>query len=203
MSGAPSCEFDAQGWCVQVRRIDSPNADDRPQGMAVELIVIHNISWPPGQFGTGDVERLFTNSLDFAAAENAELKGLKVSAHFLVARDGRITQFVSGDQRAWHAGLSSWRQRERCNDFSIGIELEGTDTAPYEDVQYNVLALLIMALARRYPIRAVLGHEHIAPGRKTDPGKAFAWERIEALVQAQGCAPVDWFREVTVSRSDD
>jgi AmpD protein len=173
--------IDAQGWCAGARRISSPNHDARPEGMPIDLLVIHNISLPPGQFGGGEIPALFTNSLDHAAHPYFEgLRGLRVSAHFLIRRDGAILQFVPAGLRAWHAGLSLFRGRERCNDFSIGIELEGTDEEPFTDAQYAQLAALTEALARAYPLRHVAGHQHIAPGRKTDPGPFFDWSAFHA-----------------------
>jgi N-acetyl-anhydromuramoyl-L-alanine amidase len=171
--------IDADGYANLAQRIRSPNFDARPAGAAVELIVIHGISLPPGEFGGDGIERLFTNRVDPEADPfYATIAGLRVSAHFLVRRDGRLVQFVSCDDRAWHAGVSRFRGRERCNDFSIGIELEGTDDVPYEAAQYRMLARLLKALARRYPIGHVAGHSAIAPGRKTDPGPAFDWDRL-------------------------
>lgn len=162
-----------------VRRVDSPNCDERPPGAAVELVVVHGISLPPGEFGGTGVQDLFCNTLDHAAHSYYEqLRGMRVSAHFFVRRDGEIVQFVPCAKRAWHAGVSNWRGRERCNDFSIGIELEGTDDLPYEDAQYLALAELLRALKRRYPIADVVGHSDVAPGRKTDPGAAFDWSKL-------------------------
>ena len=170
------------GWLGGVRRVASANCNPRPAGTLPELIVVHGISLPPGQFGSGDIEALFTNRLDPTAHPYfAEVAHLEVSAHFLIRRTGEVVQFVSADERAWHAGVSSWCGREHCNDFSIGIELEGTDDAPYEDPQYDVLAALISVLRNHYPsIRsdAIVGHSDIAPGRKTDPGPAFGWQRV-------------------------
>lgn len=144
--------------------------------------MVHGISLPPGQFGSGDIEALFTNRLDPTAHPYfAEVAHLEVSAHFLIRRTGEVVQFVSADERAWHAGVSSWCGREHCNDFSIGIELEGTDDAPYEDPQYKALAALISVLRNHYPLirsDAIVGHSDIAPGRKTDPGPAFDWQRV-------------------------
>ena len=154
----------------------------RPEATAITLIVVHGISLPPGRFGGHAVEQLFTNRLDPKAnASYADLRGLRVSAHFFVRRDGRLVQFVSCAMRAWHAGVSRWRGRERCNDFSIGIELEGTDDLPYAAAQYAMLARLVKALRRRYPIADVVGHSDVAPGRKTDPGPAFDWARLARL----------------------
>ena len=155
--------------------------------MAIDLLVVHNISLPAGQFGTPYIYDLFSSRLDTAADPSfAELAGLRVSSHFLVARDGRLTQFVSTHERAWHAGLSSHEGRERCNDFSVGIELEGSDDTAFEDAQYGVLAKLTEALAAAHPLYWVAGHEHIAPGRKTDPGPHFDWARYRALLGRQG-----------------
>ena len=170
------------GWLGGVRRVASANCNPRPAGTLPELIVVHGISLPPGQFGSGDIEALFTNRLDPTAHPYfAEVAHLEVSAHFLIRRTGEVVQFVSADERAWHAGVSSWCGREHCNDFSIGIELEGTDDAQYEDPQYEALAALISVLRNHYPsIRsdAIVGHSDIAPGRKTDPGPAFGWQRV-------------------------
>lgn len=150
-----------------------------PPGTTVSLLVIHNISLPPNQFGGPHVAGLFLNKLDYAAHPWFDrLRGLRVSAHFFIRRCGEIVQFVGTDKRAWHAGQSRLGRRERCNDFSLGVELEGTDILPYTDAQYASLAKLTRALRTRYPLRAVRGHEHIAPGRKTDPGPAFQWTRF-------------------------
>lgn len=173
--------LDRRGWLLPgagVRHAPSPNCDARPVGEPISLLVVHNISLPPGAFGGPYVEQLFTNRLDLDAHPwFARLQGLRVSAHFFVRRDAQVVQFVPADGRAWHAGVSFFAGRQRCNDFSIGIELEGTDTVPYTDVQYARLAELTRVLRSRYPLRAVRGHEHIAPGRKTDPGPAFDWPR--------------------------
>src|SRR5208283_3582825 len=151
-------------------QVTSPNCDDRPAGTEITLLVVHNISLPPGQFGGSAIAELFTNRLDPAAHPYfATMAPLRVSAHFLIGRDGALTQFVSCAHRAWHAGASTWRGRERCNDFSIGVELEGSDLLAYEPGQYRVLARLTRALRRRYPIADCVGHQDIAPGRKTDP----------------------------------
>src|SRR5574338_419048 len=165
------------------RTLCSPNHDDRSPGEPVRLIVVHAISLPPERFGGPGVEQLFTNTLDPAEHPYyAEIAHLRVSAHFFIRRDGALIQFVDPDKRAWHAGVSSWRGRERCNDFSIGIELEGCDTLPFETVQYERLAALIREMAGRYPIEAVVGHSDIAPGRKTDPGPCFDWGRLRGLL---------------------
>ncbi len=162
------------------RQIASENCDARPEGAAVELIVIHNISLPPGEFSGPGIIELFTNRLDpNAHPYYREIAKRKVSSHFLIRRDGAIIQFVPCGQRAWHAGESSWRGRSRCNDFSIGIELEGSDVLPFEDIQYEKLAELTRALKMKYPIADIVGHSDIAPGRKTDPGPYFDWMRLQ------------------------
>lgn len=177
-------KFDARGWLSGVRRIPSPNCDKRPSGVPVELLVIHNISLPPGEFGGPAVVQLFTNSLDCTAHPfYAQLVGLKVSAHFLVRRSGEIVQFVSCDRRAWHAGVSEWQGRNRCNDFSIGIELEGSDFVPFTEAQYDALVRLTRRIRRRYPVRGMAGHSDIAPARKTDPGPFFDWARYRFAVR--------------------
>jgi len=173
-------QIDAQGLLVGGEYIPSPNCDERPAG-AIELLVIHNISLPPGEFGGDDVRRLFTNTLDANAHPDYQtIAGLKVSAHFLVRRDGRIVQFVPCLRRAWHAGESCWQGRQRCNDFSIGIELEGSDAIPFTDAQYAALHNLTVALRKSYPILGIAGHSDIAPQRKTDPGTCFNWMRYLA-----------------------
>jgi AmpD protein len=175
-----------EGLIEGVRYIASPNCDERPAGCAVELIVIHSISLPPGEFGGDGIVELFTNRLDPSAHPcYADIAQLKVSAHFLIRRDGNLLQFVPAGRRAWHAGESSWKGRARCNDFSVGIELEGTDEAPFEDAQYAVLAALTRAIEARYPVADIAGHSEIAPGRKTDPGPDFDWQRYRALVKAR------------------
>lgn len=165
------------GWHQDARRVQSPNCDARPQ-VPLELIVIHGISVPAGQFGGTGIVELFTNTTSIPA-----LAQLRVAAHFVIYRTGELVQFVSCDRRAWHAGESCWRGREACNDFSIGIELEGTDELSYTDVQYTRLTKLIEELCATYPsITAIVGHSDIAPQRKTDPGPAFAWHRLFDLV---------------------
>lgn len=172
-------EPDEHGWLPGVRVVASPNFDGRPDGVRVDLIVIHAISLPPGEFGSDAIERLFTNTLDAAAHPYfRSIACLRVSAHFLVRRDGGLVQFVACGRRAWHAGASNWRGRSACNDFSIGIELEGCDTQAFEPVQYERLDRLIGALRRRYPISGLAGHCEVAPGRKTDPGPHFDWSRL-------------------------
>lgn len=173
-------KVDAQGLLSGCEYIPSPNCDDRSAG-AIELLVIHNISLPPGEFGGDGVQRLFTNTLDPSAHPYyATLSGLKVSSHFFVRRDGQIIQFVPCLQRAWHAGESCWQGVFRCNDFSLGIELEGSDHVPFADAQYAALNRLTMALRAAYPIRGIAGHSDIAPQRKTDPGPCFDWVRFLA-----------------------
>lgn len=173
-------DIDESGWLAGARHVRSPNCDDRPDGADISLIVIHAISLPPSQFGSKDIERFFTNALNPAAHPYfAEIALLKVSAHFLIRRDGELIQFVSCLKRAWHAGVSVWDGRERCNDYSIGIELEGCDELPFEDAQYQRLVGLVEVLRGRYSISAVVGHSDIAPLRKTDPGPCFEWSRIE------------------------
>lgn len=168
-----------EGWLSDVRRVASPNCDERPAAEAVRLVVIHAISLPPDEFGGQGIVELFTNCLDPRAHPYyCEIQDLRVSAHFLVRRDGEVIQFVPCSRRAWHAGVSNWRGHERCNDFSIGIELEGCDRVAFEDAQYLALKRLLAELRRRYPIEAVVGHNEIAPGRKTDPGPCFDWERV-------------------------
>ena len=163
------------------RTVDSPNQDERPEGAEVTLLVLHSISLPPGEYGGDAIERLFTNCLDPAAHPFfGEVAALRVSSHFLIRRDGEVVQFVPTEKRAWHAGASSWCGRERCNDFSIGVELEGTDEGPFEPAQYRTLASLIAALRARYPLRDIAAHSDIAPGRKTDPGPGFDWRRLLA-----------------------
>ena len=161
------------------RRLDSPNCELRPTGEAVSLVVLHNISLPPFEYGTGAVEKLFTNRIN--PAEHpffAQIAHLSVSSHFLIARSGAVSQFVSCDEMAYHAGASSFRGREKCNAFSVGIELEGCDFEPFAPAQYDALLPLLHALVRRYPITAVTGHQDIAPARKTDPGHFFDWNRL-------------------------
>ena len=174
--------IDAGGRASVARWVASPNCDARPSNARVTLLVVHGISLPPGEFGGDAIERLFTNRLDAALHPDfATIADLCVSAHFLIRRDGELVQFVRCAERAWHAGASSWRGRDRCNDFSIGVELEGTDESGYEPVQYAMLIRLARALRRRYPIADVVGHSDVAPGRKTDPGPSFDWSRLAPL----------------------
>lgn len=173
------------GWLDSAQVIPSPNFNTRPSGVQPDLLVVHNISLPPGQFGGDQVQRFFTNQLD--ASEHPffkEIEGVEVSSHFYIRRTGEIIQFVSTDERAWHAGVSEFDGQSNCNDFSIGIELEGTDDTPYEDAQYQTLALLTKTLQQYYPItnKRLTGHSDIAPGRKTDPGPAFNWTYYQSLL---------------------
>lgn len=176
----------ASGWLAGARRVPSPNRDPRPTGVEPDLVVVHAISLPPGEFGGSWIEHLFTNCLDPGAHPYfAEIAALRVSAHALIRRDGEIVQFVPFHERAWHAGESCWEGREACNDYAIGIELEGCDEHPFEPVQYTRLARLIRALQRVYPVLSagrVVGHCDVAPGRKTDPGPRFDWNHLERLL---------------------
>lgn len=172
----PALVIDGRGWCDAARPVISPHCDARPPGCIPELLVVHNISLPPGCFGGDAIENLFLGTLDcLGHPYYQQLRGLRVSSHFLIRRDGALTQFVSCRQRAWHAGISRYGMRTRCNDFSIGIELEGTDHQPFETQQYLMLAELARALKEYCPLRAVTGHSDIAPGRKSDPGEHFDW----------------------------
>lgn len=176
------------GWLENVRYMPSPNCDDRPAGTDINLIVVHNISLPPGEFGGPWIDALFTNTLPPDANPYfREIHALEVSSHALIRRTGEIVQYVPFHLRAWHAGASEYQGMPRCNDFSIGIELEGTDTQPYEDVQYDVLAQLVRSLIRHYPglnTDRIAGHCDIAPARKTDPGPAFDWTRFRGTLMA-------------------
>lgn len=179
-------EIATDGWCKQgAHLLLSPNFDVRPVSTDISLLVIHNISLPPGQFGGPFIADLFSNRLDCDAHPYFDqLRSLRVSAHFLIQRDGAVIQFVSCENRAWHAGVSKFLDRSQCNDFSIGIELEGTDFEPFTDLQYQSLTTLTLALQEHYPLTDVVGHEHIAPGRKTDPGPFFDWYRYQSsLIQ--------------------
>ena len=178
--------FDDHGRLQRARQILSPNFDERPAGEVIRLLVVHNISLPPNEFGGPGVIDLFLDRLDPDAHPfYAVIAGLRVSSHFYIRRDGELIQFVPCAQRAWHAGASRWNGRERCNDFSVGIELEGSDFVPFRDAQYDALARLIRELSARYSIEAVVGHSDIAPGRKTDPGPFFDWPRLRAAVAQQ------------------
>jgi len=172
------------GWYAFARRLDSPNFGPRPAGTQVDLLVVHSISLPPGRYGGGEVQQLFTNTLDWDADPYFKtIQGMTVSAHFYVTRRGELWQFVSCDDRAWHAGASSWQGRDNCNDFSVGIELEGLEGSTFEPAQYETLLVLLKRVARRYRISGIAGHEHIAPGRKHDPGQGFDWHRVVAALQ--------------------
>ena len=169
-----------------MRIVDSPNHDERPPGTEISLVVLHSISLPPGEYGGGDIERLFTNCLDPDAHPYfREICGLKVSAHFLVRRDGSVVQFVPVERRAWHAGASSWRGRSRCNDFSVGIELEGAEEEPFAPAQSESLVSLLKQLRSTLPLRDICAHSDVAPGRKTDPGARFDWPRLLAALAAR------------------
>jgi N-acetyl-anhydromuramoyl-L-alanine amidase len=184
----PPVQINAQGWFTSVsankiiHRIDSPNFGQRPEGVAITLIVIHAISLPPDKFIGNNVEQFFCNQLDVSADPYfSEISDLKVSAHFYIRRNGKIIQFVATEKRAWHAGESSWQGRANCNDYSIGIELEGSDVQSYDLKQYHALKKLIATLKQQYPITDIVGHCDIAQGRKSDPGKFFDWGRIKRL----------------------
>ena len=169
------------GWYRFARSLPSPNFGPRPAGAQIDLIVLHSISLPPGRYGGDEVQQLFTNRLDWDAHPYFDgIRGLEVSSHFYVRRNGELWQFVSCDDRAWHAGASAWRGRANCNDDSIGIELEGLEGERFELAQYETLTSLCPAIAQRYPIAFVAGHEHIAPGRKEDPGSGFDWLLLQA-----------------------
>ncbi len=168
------------GWYRFARRCDSPNFGPRPAGARIDLVVVHSISLPPGRYGGDAVHQLFTNTLDWDAHPYYKsIEGLQVSSHFFIGREGRLWQFVDCGARAWHAGASHWRGRANCNDDSIGIELEGLEGDRFEDAQYETLAGLCAALAQHYPIAHIAGHEHIAPGRKQDPGPGFDWAALQ------------------------
>ena len=180
----------ANGWVEQARKVPSPNFSERPDDCCVDLLVIHNISLPPGQYEGQCIEQFFCNTLDWNAHPFfSEIKGLEVSAHLLVRRDGELLQFVSLADRAWHAGSSCFDGRNECNDYSIGIELEGTDDEGYTQVQYSVLANLTSTLLEEYcamDATRIVGHSDIAPGRKTDPGPSFSWEQYRRLLNSPG-----------------
>ncbi|MCU0926079.1 MAG: 1,6-anhydro-N-acetylmuramyl-L-alanine amidase AmpD [Hydrogenophaga sp.] len=179
------------GWLPAARHSPSPNFGPRPTGAHIDLIVIHSISLPPGVYGGPEVEQLFTNRLDWDAHPYFhQIRGMEVSSHFFIRRSGELVQFVSTDARAWHAGASCWRGRDNCNDDSVGIELEGLEGERFEPRQYETLALLCASLAARYPIAHLAGHEHIAPGRKQDPGPGFDWAYLQqSLGWSDACFP--------------
>ncbi len=171
------------GWYGYARRLASPNFGPRPSGSVIDLVVVHSISLPPGQYGGDEVQQLFTNTLDWGAHPYFhQIEGLQVSSHFYVRRNGELWQFVSCDDRAWHAGQSRYRGRDNCNDDSIGIELEGIEGGTFEPAQYETLGDLCAAIVQHYPIAHVAGHEHIAPGRKRDPGAGFDWECLRSAL---------------------
>jgi AmpD protein len=178
------------GWYRFARQLASPNFGPRPPGAQVDLIVVHSISLPPGVYGGNGVQRLFTNTLDWDEHPYFKsIEGMQVSSHFYIRRHGELWQFVSCDDRAWHAGASHHRGRAECNDFSVGIELEGLEGGAFEPEQYEALAGLCAAIAQRYPVTHIAGHEHIAPGRKRDPGERFDW----GLLRASLAWPVESF----------
>lgn len=181
-----------EGWYRFARRLDSPNFGPRPAGAAIDLIVLHSISLPPGEYGGDEVQRLFTNQMDWDAHPYyQQIRGLQVSAHFYIRRGGELWQFVSCDDRAWHAGASHYRGRDNCNDDSVGIELEGLEGQSFEPAQYETLGGLCATIAQRYPVRHVAGHQHIAPGRKQDPGSGFDWALLQrTLAWPPRCFPV-------------
>ena len=182
---APLSKLWMNGWYQPAQVLVSPNFGPRPAGVAIDLALVHSISLPPGQFGTGCVQRLFTNQLDWDAHPYfQQIRGLEVSSHFFITREGVVWQFVSCDDRAWHAGASSWQGRDNCNDFSIGIELEGLEGETFEAPQYATLADLVRALAAQYPISSVCGHEHVAAGRKADPGAGFDWGMLRESIES-------------------
>jgi N-acetyl-anhydromuramoyl-L-alanine amidase len=194
MTSPPDCAGAAlwqAGWYGFARKLASPNFGARPPGAVVDLIVVHSISLPPGQYGGYEVQRLFSNTLDWDAHPYFKsIEGLTVSAHFYITRNGELWQFVSCDERAWHAGASQYRGRGDCNDDSIGIELEGVEGGPFEPFQYEALSGLCAAIAQRYPIAHIAGHEHIAPGRKSDPGAGFQWGLLRrSLAWPAHCFP--------------
>jgi len=187
------------GWYRPAQRRPSPNFGARPAGIDISLIVLHSISLPPGVYGGDAVLALFGNQLEWDAHPYFRtLRGLQVSAHFFIRRGGRIVQCVSGDERAWHAGASCWRGRENCNDYAIGIELEGLEGRTFAAPQYAALTRLAADLACRYPITAIAGHEHIAPGRKHDPGPGFDWVRLQRQLMPRLNRPLDWPQEICI-----
>jgi N-acetyl-anhydromuramoyl-L-alanine amidase len=185
------------GWWAHARHRPSPNCGPRPEAAAVDLVVLHSISLPPGVYGGDAVGQLFTNQLDWTAHPYFEqIRGLRVSAHFVIDRRGRTTQFVSCNERAWHAGASHWRGRDNCNDFSVGIELEGLEGDRFEPAQYRSLVALLHSLRRKYGLRAVVGHEHVAPLRKADPGPGFEWGYLRQCLRWDArCFPASLHRQ--------
>jgi N-acetyl-anhydromuramoyl-L-alanine amidase len=191
------------GWYRFARYLASPNFGPRPGGQAVDLIVLHSISLPPGVYGGSAVQELFTNQLDWEKHDYFKsIKGAEVSSHFYIRRKGELWQFVSGNERAWHAGRSHYCGREDCNDFSIGIELEGLEGGPFEPMQYETLASLCSAIAQEYPVQHVAGHEHIAPGRKFDPGAGFDWCYLQQILGWNSqCFPAEVIAKCRLSRA--
>lgn len=184
-SESSSFSIDAQGWCSHAVICPSPNYGARPEATEISLLVIHNISLPVGDYGQDHVSALFQNRLDCDLHPDfASLRDLQVSSHFLIRRDGQLIQYVSCLKRAWHAGVSELLGRQGCNDFSIGIELEGCDSEPFESVQYQRLTMLTIALSQRYPLTHIAGHNEVAQGRKTDPGPYFDWSTYLATLPA-------------------
>ena len=196
---APAGALWRDGWYRFARHQASPNFGPRPATARVDLIVIHSISLPPGEYGGDQVQRLFANQLDWNQHPYfKQMEGLQVSAHFYIRRSGELWQFVSTEQRAWHAGVSRYRGRDNCNDDSIGIELEGTEGKDFEALQYETLGSLCPAIAQHWPVRHVAGHEHIAPGRKADPGAGFRWPLLQQMLGW----PDPCFPEDVVSKCD-
>ena len=189
----PSHALWNRGWYRFARQLVSPNFGQRPAAAHVDLIVIHSISLPPGEYGGDGVQRLFTNQLDWSLHPYyRQIQAMQVSAHFYITRTGELWQFVSTDQRAWHAGASRYRGRDNCNDDSIGVELEGIEGGDFEALQYETLGSLCPAIAQHYPVRHVAGHEHIAPGRKADPGRGFRWAHLQHMLGwPDPCFPED------------
>ncbi len=186
---APSSEW-ADGWWLHARHVPSPNHGQRPAGATVDLAVIHSISLPPGVYGGPEIEQLFTNALDWNAHPYFQsIAGLEVSSHFVIRRDGQTDQYVSIHDRAWHAGASSWQGRNNCNDYSVGIELEGLEGDVFDDAQYAALARLLRSLSQQQGVQLVAGHEHISPGRKCDPGDGFDWQHLQ---QRLSDTPLIW-----------
>jgi AmpD protein len=180
-------KVDGDGWLDTAQRLPSPNCDDRPAGTVVDTVIVHYISLPPEHFRGDAIQRFFTNRLDHAGHPYFEhLRGVRVSTHLLLRRHGELLQFVSCAQRAWHAGASRLLERERCNDFSIGVELEGSSARPFTPSQYRRLRALVGALAQRYPLRFVAGHSDVAPGRKEDPGPLFDWRELRPALRHAG-----------------
>ncbi|MGS0706797.1 1,6-anhydro-N-acetylmuramyl-L-alanine amidase AmpD [Acinetobacter sp. ANC 3781] len=185
MQQAPSFQV-IDGQLIGARQVPSPNYNQRPEHTEIQLVVVHNISLPPSQFGGGYIEQFFQNQLDWSVHPYFQtIEGMQVSTHLLILRSGEVLQFVNFNDRAWHAGRSSYLAKKECNDYSIGIELEGSDDQPFEDVQYNTLAKVITTLQETYPkiLQHLAGHSDIASGRKTDPGPFFDWPKTRALIQ--------------------